>query len=66
MTVRTIDPQPRIFGELVVYRIVDEDLRYVTLYVPRAASSHDELVRTMNFALDTRTNRLPKEGALDG
>lgn len=58
---RTIDPAPRIYGRIAVYTAHDEHLRRVTVYVPFAASGAGEVARTINFALDTQPQPLPRE-----
>lgn len=64
--IRTVDPQPRIYGRLRVFTVVDERLRYVRVYVPKNASTNDDVTRTINFALDSRNPPLPKEGNDNG
>lgn len=63
---RTTDPNPRIVGHTCVYTIVDEHMRYVRVYIPFAASGADDVQHTIDYALDTRPARLPKETAGDG
>lgn len=64
--IRTVDPVPRIYGSLAAFTVVDEHLRYVTVYVRLGATSQPDLDRTIAFALDSRCAPLPKEGTDNG
>lgn len=58
---RTWNPRPRIVGRMAVYTVVDDHLRYVTVYVPFSHSDAANVARTINHALDTQPQRLPRE-----
>lgn len=58
---RTWGAPVRANGCSVVYRVVDESLRYVHVYVPYAMSGAADAADTINFALDTRRPPLPRE-----
>lgn len=64
---RTWDRVPiRTAGDFCVYRAVDDNMQYVTVYVPFSASSEGDVERTIMQALDTRAHEAPRERNDDG
>jgi hypothetical protein len=65
--VRTWNDTPRIVaGDVLAFTVVDDNLDYVTVYVPKQASAAHEVERTINQALDTRAHKAPRERFHDG